>query len=598
MWNLPDFEAACYGPKGERLPTVFKALVDLGRTMEPGSNDLLGAYTRIAAAVTAVLADPDLTPTPDQMASLFGIQGTLSNLFRASGFRGSDHLATLKSGALSTLMSVDTDLPLDLEKVRDQAGPLSLLACLTALATVPLLTLKGEARREGFLDLIRQGGLGRIPAKMGSLALACNGWMICSYALSPDKHAIKHTLNRAFRDFLDMLPLSDPPLPPRTPLKPRPTLVFAAEVIHSTHVQYRYYGQYLRQLRARFRLVLVAPEPQVDDLVRGLFDEVLVFAPSQNGQHLRDAYDAITGQQPDILVWPSLGMSNWGPPLANLRLAPIQIVAIGHPASTFIPGIDYMLLEEGFFDDPGQFSERLILLPDAALRLEPPSAYMPVAPQIRREAAPLRVALPCSMVKLNPTYVALLARLRDRAAQAGRQIEYHLFPSAAAVQTAAFKVVNHARLGNPVIHPRLSPQEYLERLNLCDMALSPFPFGGFHSVIDCLRQGLPVVAMDAPGNPVKTDRMLLGLLGLPDWLVATDEAGYEAAALKIILDDGLRLELSQRALDTRIDTELFAAPGQPLGTEVADALWAVYQHHETIQASPARAFRLTELMSL
>jgi hypothetical protein len=598
MLNLPEFEAVCYGRTGDRIKTVLKTLSDVSGAVGPATEDQLSVYTRIAAAICAVLADPEVQPNQDEMASLYGLQGALTNLLRASGYRGSDHLASLRSGEFSNLISVDTALDMDVRQVRDRAGPLALLACLTALSTVPLLTAQGERRREEFLELIREGGLGQIPAKMGSLSLVTNGWMICSYALSPDKHEIKRTLNEALRDLLGRLGISAAPLPARTPLKARPTLVFAAEVIHSRHVQYRYYGQYLRQLRTRFRLVLVAPGAQVDDAVRALFDEVHAFEESPHGGHLLEILAACAREQPDILFWPSLGMSNWGPLLANLRLAPIQMVAIGHPASTFIPEIDYMVLEEGFVDDPDQFSERLILLPDAALRLERPPAYTPIAPQIRKAAEPLRVALPSSMLKMNPTYVALLNRLRDRAAKAGRRIEYHMFPSAAALQIAAFKAVNDSRLGDPVIHPRLTPAAYLERLNTCDLALSPFPFGGFHSVIDCLRQGLPVVAMDAPGNPVKTDRMLMRLLDMPDWLVATTEDAYEEAALRVILNDDLRLELGRQALAADIDARLFSDGDRPIRSEVVDAIWAVYQHHEAIQASPARALRLKELASL
>jgi len=598
MLNLREIETAAYGRGPGRIRLLLKVLNELAVAPPLPADQQLPVYTRLAAAMGAILTDPQLTLGPDDMADLFSIQAKLTNLLQASGFRGSNHLAGLLPDHLQPLVSIDTAVDLDLNRMPARAGDLALVACLTALSTLPLLTAQGERRREACLQLIANGELGEIPAKMGSVMLATNGWMLCSYALGADKHAIKQTLNRAFRDLQGRLGLAAGPQLPRTPLKARPTLVFCAEVINSAHVQYRYYGQYLRQLRSRFRLVLVAPDSQVDAAVPPLFDQVVTFAVSQKGEHLYSALNAIRAAQPDILFWPSLGMSNWGPVLANMRLAPIQVVAIGHPASTFIPEMDYMLLEEGFVDDPTAFSERLILLPDQALRLEPSPGYRPVTPQIRAKAEPLRIALPCSLMKLNPSFVALLGRIRDRAAQSGRRVEYHLFPNAPALQVAAFRAEHDPRLGTPVIHPSLALNAYLEAVNLCDMALSPFPFGGFHSVIDGLRQGLPVVAMDAPSNPVKTDRMLLRLLELPDWLVASNEDAYEAAALRIILDDELRVTLSQQALDTRIDQRLFADGTRPLRAEVADAMWAIYQHHEAIQASPARALRMPELAKL
>ncbi|MBR7619495.1 hypothetical protein JKL49_08860 [Phenylobacterium sp. 20VBR1] len=598
MLDVSELEAACYARTGDRVVAVLRILEGLITARELSDPDQIRGYTRLAAAVGAVLADPAVQPTPDEMASLIFAQGPMSNLFRASAFGGSDHLRALLSDQLLSLLSIDSESPMDIGERLEKAGPLALLVALTAVATVPLLTAQGEERREDALARIAAGDLGQIPAKLSSLSLASNGWMLCSYAFDAEKHDIKQVLNRAFRDLLVRLSMSAAPLSPRAPLKDRPTLVFCAEVIHSTHVQYRYYGQYLRQLRTRFRLVLIAPELHADPAVRSLFDEVVVFTETPKGEHLNVILAAIKRAQPDILFWPSLGMSHWGPLIGNLRLAPIQVVAIGHPASTFIPEIDYMILEEGFVDEPEVFSERLILLPDEALRLEPSPSYRPVRPNLRPTADPVRIALPCNMIKLNPTFVALLARLRERAASGGRVIEYHVFPNASALQVAAFKAVNDLRLGDPIIHGKMSPNAYLERLNDCDIALSPYPFGGFHSVIDCLRQGLPVVAMDAPGNPVKTDRMLLRLLGMPAWLVATTEAAYEEAALRIVMDDDLRVELGEQALAARIDEQLFAVGDRPIRSEVADAMWALYQHHEAIQANPARVFTSRELAAL
>jgi glycosyltransferase involved in cell wall biosynthesis len=360
-------------------------------------------------------------------------------------------------------------------------------------------------------------------------------------------------------------------------------------------VQFRYYGQYLRQLRSRFKLVLLAPDNEVDEPVKALFDEIIPIKFSPKGDHLFQSVIAIKTAAPDIIFWPSIGMQHWGPLIANLRLAPIQMTSVGHPASTLIEAIDYMFLEEGFVLDAELFSEKAILLPDKALRLEHPRDYKPIAPEVRERADVVRIALASNLMKLNPSFVGVLKSIRERAS---RPIEYHVFGSATPLRLAAFRTAHAETLGRDVFHQRLSPNEYLQRLNACDMALSPFPFGGFHSVIDCLRQGLPVVAMDQPGHPFRTDWMLMRLLDMPEWLVVNDPEQYIQAALRVIEDDALRVSLSRQAIDAEIDDRLFGDASTPLGSEVVETMWALYLAHDAVKASPKKAFRLQDLRQL
>ena len=50
----------------------------------------------------------------------------------------------------------------------------------------------------------------------------------------------------------------------------------------------------------------------------------------------------------------------------------------------------------------------------------------------------------------------------------------------------AVRAAVHALLPSAVVWPVLDYASYLARLNACDLTLSPFPFGGLHSVIDSL----------------------------------------------------------------------------------------------------------------
>ena len=135
---------------------------------------------------------------------------------------------------------------------------------------------------------------------------------------------------------------------------------------------------------------------------------------------------------------------------------------------------------------------------------------------------------------------------------------------------------------------------YLAELNVCDLNLSPFPFGGLHSVVDSLRQGIPVVALEGLDLHARTDSMLLRRLGMPEWLITQNEDEYIAAALRVIDNDEERIALSRQALALDVDRVLFGDATTPLRSDVVDAMWWLYQNHEAIKASGRKVFRAAD----
>lgn len=137
MLDVSELEAACYARIGDRVVAVLRILEGLITARELSDPDQIRGYTRLAAAVGAVLADPGFQPTPDEMASLIFAQGPMSNLFRASAFGGSDHLRALLSDQLLSLLSIDSESPMDIGERLEKAGPLALLVALTAVRPYP-----------------------------------------------------------------------------------------------------------------------------------------------------------------------------------------------------------------------------------------------------------------------------------------------------------------------------------------------------------------------------------------------------------------------------------------------------------------------------
>jgi protein O-GlcNAc transferase len=109
-----------------------------------------------------------------------------------------------------------------------------------------------------------------------------------------------------------------------------------------------------------------------------------------------------------------------------------------------------------------------------------------------------------------------------------------------------------------------------------DIALDPTPYNGGTTTLQALWMGVPVVSL-AGGNFVsRMGASFLNTLGHPEW-VASDEAGYVAAAVRLAADC--------RNLRTRragLRARMAASPLCDIGTWVAqlealyERMWAVY----------------------
>jgi hypothetical protein len=608
MSDLVTLERAVYGRRPEAMAALRHVLLGLAtdsvvvdQARRRGKDELTPALcTRITAAMSAALLDSGTAFGPEDFARLAVVHGAIVNAFVASGFGSADHALALlpppphalRNAAdrqaylrFWTLFGFDAAVDVELEQLLSGPPDLALLAYLQLLASKPIGTGIGHDRRDQLLELAPRLPPGRLPPTGDHVVLLSNAWMLCSYAEHPRKHEVKRQLNPVMRDCLSRLGATDAPPAPRRAGPSPATIVVASEIMHSNHVQYRYFGQYLRQLKERFRSVLVTDKREVDDHVRALFHEVHVFERRNDAGHLRQAAELVRSAAPDLLYMPSVGMRHWGVALANLRLAPIQVMGLGHTATSYCETMDYCIAEAGLVSGPGVWHETMVTIPDEAHVLERSPHYTPLAPEIRERPTPLRIALPSNLLKLNPRFLSFLADLQGRTR---RPLQFHLFPNVSGVELIAARAIVGRLLPNANVHPIMAYNRYLERLNQCDLNLSPFPFGGMHSVIDSVRQGLPVVALEGQESHNRTDAMLLRRFAMPEWLICHDETTYAATALRLIEDDALRVAVSRQAAGCGVDARIYGDATTPLRREFADAVSWILAHHEAAKADGRR----------
>jgi predicted O-linked N-acetylglucosamine transferase (SPINDLY family) len=113
--------------------------------------------------------------------------------------------------------------------------------------------------------------------------------------------------------------------------------------------------------------------------VAGIFDDDTQHAGSllsrfeSKQRSLNDWVDLIARDSPDIVLFPELGMEQRTWQIANLRLAPIQCVAWGHPVTSGLPNIDYFLTGAAMepADGAQHYAETLVTLPNLGIYYRP-----------------------------------------------------------------------------------------------------------------------------------------------------------------------------------------------------------------------------------
>ena len=329
---------------------------------------------------------PGFQVSRDGFEQFLTLQRWLAAIFGATPFGHADHVIAALAGAMPgqggalalspgdllkycvlCVPDSELDVPLDALWAHDARAAVGL--CIARLAARQMVTPSACARRETMLRWLPRK-LAQLPDLRGlPTAVLHDAYMHCSYALAADKHDIKREINRLLRQRLLADGLDDMRAHP--PRRARPLMLVVLEAFSAPHSLYRTHSSTLRA-RARFELHGVAMSGAVDAVARTVFDRCHSLSPPDA---VAQAVALARELRPDIIYYPSIGLSPLAVPLSNLRLAPLQLAAAGHPATTHAPGIDAMLVEEDTLGDAACFSERVVTLPrDCVVHVPPPAS--------------------------------------------------------------------------------------------------------------------------------------------------------------------------------------------------------------------------------
>lgn len=569
VFSLEQFEYRCYTHDHEAAAQDLVRLLQLidrhyGKLSEQFSLSVSPAITageleyhvltRLTSAITALFSDPGFRISPDGFGQLINLQRWLSSLFAASAFVNCDHI--LRSLNLlghdasdyrlseqdlvkfCILYSPESELPLDVELLWARNPTLAAALFMALLSPRFLGTPAAHSKRESLLGwlpdrLDQLDSLDALP-----ISVLHDVYMHCSYADLPQRHRIKASINRLIERKLDSIGIHPLPLYRGAVdnTSQKPLMLVLVEWFSGGHSIYRTHSRTLEAARLDFHVVGVGYGANVDDLGRAVFDEFVEFAePDDLFACLRQLRDLAAARKAKVFYMPSVGMFQITLFASNLRMAPLQVAALGHPATTASRHIDCISVEDDFVGDPGCFTERLLRLPADGQPYRPSALAVNLPRVARDDGAVVNVAVAATTMKLNPGFLASCQAIAVQTLdQSGKRVHFHfLVGQAQGLLYPQLVRLIERYVRDATVYPHQSYQDYMAILNRCDLFLSPFPFGNTNGIIDALTVGLPGVCKTGPQVFEHIDEGLFRRVGLPSWTIAPTREAYIQAAVRM-----------------------------------------------------------------
>ncbi|WP_050463949.1 hypothetical protein [Herbaspirillum autotrophicum] len=584
-FNLEEFEYKCYRRETEaaardlldlllrldqnlgHFPTPLAAMIP--SSLSNSSRDVdAHLLSRVVAACSALLADTGTKFNPEYNVRMFTVHRWLSTLFSASPFGNADHILRslnldgLKAGSqlavaadevskFCMLYTPESDVPLDLDALWAFDKNLAVSLCIGLISPRFIASRSAHAKREAILPWLTEKLLEVDDIEDLPYGVTHDLYMHCSYADRPDKHAVKKSINRLIRKKLDkhgVLPVDELPSASSLTDGGKPVMLIVLEWFTADHSIFRTHSKTMEAARKHFHVVGLGYEKCTDELTRKTFDEFIAL-PSGSSliEHIEKIRAIAVERSARILYMPSVGMFPLTMFLSNLRVAPLQLMALGHPATTHSDCIDGVVVEEDYVGSPACFSEPLVILPADGMPYRASSAMSTVVKPAAMRLAPeeVKIAVCATTMKINPGFLDACVRIVKAATV---PVHFH-FLVGQAQGLVYLQVERTIRkfLGDACTIYRHQPyKSYMDVIANCDMYINPFPFGNTNGIIDTTSAGLVGICKTGDEVHEHIDQGLFQRLGLPTWLVATTVDEYVESAARLASDHSLRYHLREK----------------------------------------------------
>lgn len=543
--------------------------------------------TRMADAITRLFTQPDLIITETGFANFIVAQRWIALIFASSPYINADHILetynqqsaenqnpsniVYLNNSFSSLAKFcilylpESNVYLDLEIIW-QINPYVCTSLCFALQSPRFIGTKTAFDKRAKIlqwlpeKLIQLENLDKIPSK-----IIHDVYMHCSYDIATSKHQIKHSVNQVIRSHLLQLGWQDRDISQIGEHNGKPVMIVLLEHFNAVHSIYRTHSTSLIAAKAHFYLIGLG-NSKVDKIGRDVFDE---FHEITNDKDILGKLllikDICQQFKASVLYMPSIGMDLLTIFASNTRLAPIQAIALGHPATTHSDYIDYVIVEDDYVGSADCFSEVLLRLPKDALPYVP-SALAPtqVHYNLRQKPEVVQIGIASTTMKLNPYFLEACQIIRDRA---NVKIHFHfaLGLSLGITHPYVERFIKSYLGKDATVYTHQPYNAYLSVLHQCDMMINPFPFGNTNGIIDMVTLGLVGVCKTGDEVHEHIDEGLFKRLGLPEWLITHSIDEYIACAIRLAENHDERLALRHDIISNNRLASLFQGNPEPMG---------------------------------
>ncbi|MCW9711222.1 adhesin [Avibacterium sp. 21-586] len=543
--------------------------------------------TRMADAITRLFTQPDLTITQTGFANFIVAQRWIALIFASSPYINADHILetynqqsaenqnpsniVYLNNSFSSLAKFcilylpESNVYLDLEIIWQINQYVCTSLCFALQSPRFIGTKTAFDKRAKILQwlpekLIQLENLDKIPSK-----IIHDVYMHCSYDIATNKHQIKHSVNQVIRSHLLQLGWQDRDISQIGEHNGKPVMIVLLEHFNAVHSIYRTHSTSLIAAKAHFYLIGLG-NSKVDKIGRDVFDE---FHEITNDKDILGKLllikDICEQFKASVLYMPSIGMDLLTIFASNTRLAPIQAIALGHPATTHSDYIDYVIVEDDYVGSEDCFSEVLLRLPKDALPYVP-SALAPtqVHYNLRQKPEVVQIGIASTTMKLNPYFLEACQIIRDRA---NVKIHFHfaLGLSLGITHPYVERFIKSYLGKDATVYTHQPYNAYLSVLHQCDMMINPFPFGNTNGIIDMVTLGLVGVCKTGDEVHEHIDEGLFKRLGLPEWLITHSIDEYIACAIRLAENHDERLALRHDIISNNRLASLFQGNPEPMG---------------------------------
>ncbi len=560
--------------------------------------------TRMASAITQLYTKPGIGLNFAIYNALAQAKRAYSHIFEVSGFKGTQHflgLMSSKDSESGKLTFQRKNIPMLFLALNTNALTDTLAEALLSMEkrlVVPLLMgfmseqIVVNESSEKARTILTQATDKLIGTTVSESAATNFGptYMGCSYADNPGKHNIKKLLNSFSKSYMASKGVTDAKLPKTREIKEKPTVLIIAELFGENHAMFRCYGPAVRALKDKFKLVLMTQNGEADPAVADVFD--IVSTQKFDASKPSPFFVKAKSYKPDIVYYPSVGMRTVSIHGSVIRLAPIQIMTFGHPATTYSDVMDYVVAVKEQIGDSNTLNEKVLHWP-AEPRYQIRYDAKDIPAKIRTNPDAIRLAVPAWTRKISPRFIKACQDIKK---QSSKPIEFWFFPNARGAVLQSFATKMSDLLGAKTL-PAVDYAQYIAWLNECDVFLSSFPFGATNGILDAVLQGLPVVNLRGPEIHSYNDSEMVTNFDQPSWLSTDTTEEYIKAVLRLIENDSERVTISNNILADDISETMLVDANQ--STNYFGKIFeSVYLNHEHIQNSDQHVWPYETLQAM